>query len=36
MFDKFKLRLEFIKNIDKNYDLYRIILSEDIKNKKKL
>jgi len=34
MFDKFKLRLEFIKHIDTNYDLYRIILSEDIKNKK--
>jgi hypothetical protein len=34
MFDKFKLRLKFIKNIDKQYDLYRIILSEDIKTKK--
>lgn len=33
MFDKFKLGMKFIKNIDKHYDLYHIILSNKIKDK---
>jgi hypothetical protein len=33
MFDRFKFGFEFIKNIDKHYDLYKIILSNTIINK---
>jgi len=33
MFDKFKFGFKFIKNIDTVYDLYQIILSDNIKNK---
>jgi hypothetical protein len=32
MFDKYKLGIKFIKNIDKTYDLYNVILSNTIKN----
>jgi hypothetical protein len=34
MFDKFKIKLIYIKNIDKHYDLYKVMLSDDIINKK--
>jgi hypothetical protein len=34
MFDRHKLKLKYIKNINKEYDLYTIILSDEIKNKK--
>lgn len=33
MFDRYKLGFKFIKNIDKEYDLYQIILSNKIKDK---
>jgi len=33
MFDKYNLGLKFIKNINKEYDLYQVILSDKIKNK---
>ena len=33
MFDRYKLGFKFIKNIDKQYDLYQIILSDKIKDK---
>ena len=33
MFDEYKFGFQFIKNIDNKYDLYRIILSENIKTK---
>jgi len=33
MFDKFYLSFEFIKNIDNNYDEYKVILSDKIKDK---
>jgi hypothetical protein len=33
MFDKFYLSFKFIENIDENYDKYKVILSNEIKNK---
>jgi len=33
MFDRYNLGLKFIKNINKEYDLYKIILSNKIKDK---
>ena len=33
MFDDYKLTLKYIKKLDRDYDLYQVVLSDEIKNK---